>query len=363
MNIPATHIKRIEELGYTESEARFLYIVAVFSGYFTLRQFRAFTGSRCGKRPNSFAQKLIGQGHARVCAQSGRGSLFHLFSRTVYVQMNKDNLRNRKRHSFDFMRTRLVLLDFVLANQYLTYLETEQDKVNFFCNELGLSKDFLPGKVYEGASPDQKTIRYFVEKFPLFVAPSIPGLPPVVTFSYVDAGFERPSSFASHLVAYRPLFQQLNSFRFLYVAAKEAYFRGAEERFRSIVKRQLEVDVSKELLRYFQVRKRWDNHEYIIPVTEDLEFLRDARQHFQEEKIERLYRSWRSGELGECELRAQLSQQKPAGAIFFETYLVNEHRSSHTENAEEGDRCIKDTDHPSVHRFVHPQVNESVEEQ
>jgi hypothetical protein len=65
MNIPATHIARIEELGYTESEARFLYIVAVFSGYFTLRQFRAFTGSHCGERPNSFAH----QGHARVCSR------------------------------------------------------------------------------------------------------------------------------------------------------------------------------------------------------------------------------------------------------------------------------------------------------
>jgi len=36
MNIPGVHIERIRGLGYTESEARFLYIVAVFSGYFTL---------------------------------------------------------------------------------------------------------------------------------------------------------------------------------------------------------------------------------------------------------------------------------------------------------------------------------------
>ena len=45
MNLPAAHIERIKDLGYTDSEARFLYIVAVFSGYFTLGQFRAFTGS------------------------------------------------------------------------------------------------------------------------------------------------------------------------------------------------------------------------------------------------------------------------------------------------------------------------------
>jgi len=66
MKISAAHLERIQQLGYTESEARFLYIVAVFSGYFTMRQFRAFSGSRCGKRPTCFAQKLVGQRHARV---------------------------------------------------------------------------------------------------------------------------------------------------------------------------------------------------------------------------------------------------------------------------------------------------------
>ena len=181
MKIPAAYVERIQRLGYTESEARFLYIVALFSGYFTMAQFRAFTGSRCGKRPTCFAQKLVGQGHARVCAQARTAALFHLFSRKVYGQMDNDNLRNRKRHSFEFMRTPLILLDFILANQEFTYFETERDKVNLFCNELGISKDYLPAKVYEGATPDEQTTRYFVDKFPLFLAPPLPGVPAVVT--------------------------------------------------------------------------------------------------------------------------------------------------------------------------------------
>jgi hypothetical protein len=327
MKIPDVHIERVRGLGYTESEARFLYIVAVFSGYFTLGQFRAFTGASYGKRPTSFARKLIEQGHARICGQARGGSLFHLFSRTIYGQMEKDNLRNRKRHSLGFMRTRLVLLDFVLGNQDLAYFETEQDKVNFFCQELGISKEYLPATVYEGAAPDQKTIRYFVDKFPLFAAPPFPGLPPVVTFSYVDAGFERPSQFASHLAAYQPLFRQLNGLRFLYIAAQEAYFHGIAERFQSIVRRPLEPDVSGEILRYFRIRRKWDNHEYIIPVTEDLEFLKDARERFRTDIIERLYKSWRARELAESELRAQISQRKARPTIFFDTYLVRGDRS------------------------------------
>jgi len=213
MKIPAAYVERIQRLGYTESEARFLYIVALFSGYFTMAQFRAFTRSRCGKRPTCFAQKLVGQGHARACAQVRTAALFHLFSRKVYGQMDNDNLRNRKRHSFEFMRTRLILLDFILANQEFAYFETERDKVNFFCNELGISKNCLPAKVYEGATPNQQTTRYFVDKFPLFLAPPLPGVPAVVTFSYIDSGFSRLSSFASHLAAYRPLLQQLSNFR------------------------------------------------------------------------------------------------------------------------------------------------------
>ena len=135
--MPTVHIEGIEELGYTETEARFLYIVAVFSGYFTLKQFLGFAGIGYGKRHASFAQKLLKKGHATVRDYVRRCSIYHLFSRSIYGHIEKDNLRNRKKHSFDFIRTRLVLLDFILANQNLAYFETEQDKVNFFCEQLG----------------------------------------------------------------------------------------------------------------------------------------------------------------------------------------------------------------------------------
>jgi hypothetical protein len=119
----------------------------------------------------------------------------------------------------------------------------------------------------------------------------------------------------------------VNGLRFLYIATQEAYFHGVAERFQSIVRRPLEPDVSGEILRYFRIRRKWDNHEYIIPVTEDLEFLKDARERFRTENIERLYKSWRAGELAESELRAQISQRKAEPAIFFGTYLVRGDRS------------------------------------
>lgn len=354
MNLRPDHIERIKELGYTEAEARFIYIVAIHSGYFTLRQFLNFTQARRGKRSNAFAQKLLKHGHATMRDYMGAGFVFHLFSRTIYGQIEKDNLRNRRQHSFDFIRTRLVLLDFILNNQDLTYFETEQDKVNFFCEKLEVSKDLLPAKIYEGVPGSRPTIRYFVDKFPLFLASSLPETPPVVTLSFVDSGFETPSAFTGHVNAYLGLFRQLKTFRFLYIAPKDAHFRTAEDRFRALVKRPLESDVSSEVLRYFQVRRKWDNREYVVPVTDDFEFLNDARRRFHGSRFESLYESWRTGELQERDLRREFSQLTPDRTVFFDTYLLKGHCSPVSEDRIDGERCMKDTDHHPVHRSVHP---------
>jgi hypothetical protein len=353
MNYPAEHIEHIKELGYTEPEARFLYVVAVHSGYFTLGQFRAFTNCSYGKRPTSFAQKLLKQGHASIRDYMRRGSIFHLFSRIVYGKIEKDNLRNRKKHSFDFMRARLVLLDFILANQEFNYLETEQDKVRFFCTEMGLPKDCLPAKVYEGATYAKPTLRYFIDKFPIFLAPPRLGAPPVITLTYVDSGFETPSNFAAHLAAYQRLFRELPSFRFLYIAAKDAYFRRAEERFRSYVRRPLESDITSDLLRYFHVRAKWERHEYVVPVTDDFEFLNDGRRRFAGDRFEDLYRAWNAGTIAESELRLKFSERNPERPVFFGTFLVREHRFPVDEAVRHGDGCVKDARHHSRHRSRH----------
>jgi hypothetical protein len=352
--MPVEQIERIKGLGYTESEAHFLYVVAVHSGYFTLRQFCTFTHAARGKRSFLFARKLLQSEHASMRDYPGVGPIFHLFSRTVYVQMEKDNLRNRRRHSFAFIRTRLLLLDFILANQILAYFETEQDKVRFFCETMGMSRDCLPAKVYEGCPGSPPTVRYFVDKFPLFLAPPLAEGSPVVTFSYVDSGFETPSGFLTHLAAYRRIFGQLATFRFLYIAAKDAYFQTAEEHFLSVVKRPLESEVSAEIFRYFHIRKKWDDHEYVIPVTEDLEFLTDARKRFPGHRFESLYHAWLSGELSEQELRVDFLRLRPERTVFFDTYLVRRHRRPHDLRKREGERCGKDTDHHPVHRSVHP---------
>ena len=327
MKIPQDQAERIVALGYTESEARFLYVVATHSGYFTLRHFNAFTGTCRGKRSVAFAQKLLKHGHATMRDYMGTGSVFHLFSRLIYRTINKDNIRNRRRHSFDYIRTRLVQMDFLLENPGHNFLETESEKVNLFCESLAVPKDVLPVKVYEGGPGTSPRVRYFVDKFPLFLAAPLPGAPPVVTFGYVDSGTGSLSGFVTHLAAYQSLFRHLKSFRLLYIAPRATEFRRAEERFRATVKQPLESGVAGEILRYFGIRRKWEKHEYVVPVAADFEFLNEARRRFHGERFENLYQAWTAGQIAERELRLEFSQLTPERTIFFDTYLVRNGRS------------------------------------
>jgi len=75
MKIAEQNIAAIQAFGYTESEARFLYIVATHSGYFIPRQFIAFTGAKWGKRSTHFAEKIESRGHAAWRKYPGIGGV------------------------------------------------------------------------------------------------------------------------------------------------------------------------------------------------------------------------------------------------------------------------------------------------
>src|SRR5207302_1610529 len=130
-------------------------------------------------------------------------------------------------------------------------------------------------------------------------------------------------------------------------------FQKAEERFRSLVKRPLESDVSGEILRYFQVRRKWERHEYVVPVTEDLEFLKEARRCFHGDRFESLYQAWGAGTITERQLRLEFSQLKPDRPVFFGTFLVQEHSPPVAEITRRDDGCVEVTRNHPRHRLRH----------
>ena len=64
MKILPIHTEALRGFGYTEEEARFLYLVATHSGYFTCQQFLQFVGTKPGKRSVAFGRKVVEKKHA-----------------------------------------------------------------------------------------------------------------------------------------------------------------------------------------------------------------------------------------------------------------------------------------------------------
>jgi hypothetical protein len=143
-------LEALQALGYSESEARFLYVVATHSGYFVARQFLAFTCGHWGKRTTTFWAKLQTKKHARTEYFPMSGKVYHVFSRKLYRQIGRENLRNRREHEFEYIQRGIGILDFVLSHPECQYLETEPEKVSYFCDQLKIPTHFLPSKIYYG---------------------------------------------------------------------------------------------------------------------------------------------------------------------------------------------------------------------
>jgi len=151
------YTEALRGFGYTEEEARFLYLVATHSGYFTCQQFLQFVGTKPGKRSVAFARKMVEKKHASSKEYLRNGRVFHLFSRNLYEAIGRGNVRFRRVHSTEYIRTRLIALDFILGNQDFMYLESEEQKLSFFCHQLGIDKKILPHKRYSGAIKENFT--------------------------------------------------------------------------------------------------------------------------------------------------------------------------------------------------------------
>ncbi len=324
MNIKDIYLDSLKELGYTETEARFLYIVGTHSGYFTSRQYLDFADVKRGYRSDALTRKVLAKKHASPEIHSKNARIYHLFSRRVYSAIGKENIRNRRDHEFQFIKTRLLALDFILANQRHDYFETEDDKVRYFCDALGVEKHTLPAKLYLGTRNPSITPRYFVDKFPMFL-PSITGSP-VVTFTYVAPEAENLVAFVTHLQAYLPLFRSLKQFNFVFISSCEPLLPKARAIFLSLVKGPLETPPAADIARYFRVRKLWESKQFAALKMEDIEFLNEATRRFASERVQDVYKAWAKGELSDSKLASLFSGSNSQRRIGFESCLMKRQR-------------------------------------
>ncbi len=305
MKIDELRLSALEAHGYSRDEASFLYIVATHSGYFVARQFLAFTGASWGRRTSLFWNKLQANKHARTSSLPPKfRAVYHIFAREVYRDLGRENLRNRRRHEREYVERRLAILDFVLANPELAYLETEPDKVSYFCDELKIERRHLPSKTYLGKRTVQPTHRYFVDRFPMFVEGLNGGAHRIPTFTFIQGAEANLSAFMHHLQAYSGLFRELREFRFLFLDPTEAHFAKCRELFRALVTVPLEANPADDLLRYFAIRKAWDLRDYAALTEADLAFRNLSKSRFAGDRFEHFFRAWKAGRIGDAHIRA-----------------------------------------------------------
>src|SRR6202040_897208 len=128
MSIQESQLVPLLAFGFTEVEARFLYLVATHSGYFTVRQFLEFAHAKSGKRNARLVEKLFSLGHASARRYTRRSLVYQLRSRHIYTAIAKAHLRNRRQHELAHIKTRLLVLDFILTPPEERYFEMAEAK-------------------------------------------------------------------------------------------------------------------------------------------------------------------------------------------------------------------------------------------
>ena len=308
MNIPSNCVANLVRLGYTSQEARFIYIVAIHSGYFTHRQFLRFSETKPGKHSQKFLAKLLAAKHASYHVYPSGGRVYHIFSRRVFGAIEHDDLRTRRKHQLEYIRTRLIALDFVLGNLGSEYLGTEAEKVPFFEEKLGVNRSFLPSKTYRSNRTPKTTVRYFVDRFPIFLNEA-PSASSQVSLTYVDWGSPTLRGFVTHLECYAPLLRSVPRFEFIYLSPTDRLFRQAQVEFSRIVLASKRSPSREQSLRYFELRQRWEAGERVSAA--DVVLLNAARSELRDTDVERQYAGWREGLLKDADVGLQWNESNP----------------------------------------------------
>ena len=300
----------LQLLGYSRRESEFLFLVATHSGYFTNHQFKAFAEIETGS--NAFIPKLVDRKHASYHAYRSGGRVYHLCARKLYQAIERANLLAHKKHQLQYVKTRLIALDFVLEHPQHCYVEMELEKIGYFQKEYNISPETLPLKESRTWNSSEVTRHNFADRFPMFVSSPPPS--PVVAFTYIDTGAVTVDGFETHLRAYLKLFQALPRFDFIYISPTARMFQAAESAFHRVLEGRRPPYNSVAILDYFRLRKAWDSRERVV--SADVILLEDAQQYYVGAQTEELYLKWRQGVVADDEVTRSTSPSERANGAF-----------------------------------------------
>jgi hypothetical protein len=298
-------IPMLENTGYTEQEAAFLYLVAIHSGYFLRRQFSRFVRRDRGGLADKFIQKALRLDHLQVIECGQARHVYHLTSRPVYQTVLRSDSQHRRFKGFTYMQSRLLILDFVLDNLGDTILEDESAKVDFFTARCGVRSELLP-RGWAG-----RAVR-FSDGYPIFVPPD--GVP---RFTFFEDGSVTLTRFERYLDQYRPLLSALRAFELVYLSDVEKSFPFARAAFAAHFTERQVAGVSEQtplgvdhFLEYLCAREMHETQKHTVTLRE-LGVLREGEHIYTTLEHQALYAAWKMQSTNAEKIRKRFMQQGP----------------------------------------------------
>jgi hypothetical protein len=217
-------IVALESLGYTEREASFLYLVAVHSGYFLRRQFDYFIDRNKGSIVMRFLEKARIAGHIQLLDTAHRRQVYHLFHKPIYRLIGAPDSQNRRVKGDADVRARLMRLDYVLENDQERYLESDDEKLEYFARTRGIDLQIFTSENRNLLPEIQSTLTSLEDR----TQPATS----LIRFIFVDDGLLTITKFQRVLTAMSELLRAVAHFELIYVATSDHNFRAAAAFFR-----------------------------------------------------------------------------------------------------------------------------------
>lgn len=291
-------VSAIEQLGYTRREAEFLVLAALHSGYFLRRQF-----SPRGKLDDAFCRKLVANGHGHVAHTANQTQVYHVSGKPLYRALGQVDNRHRRNHESFYMRSKIMLLDYVLATrQGPDFLATEEDKVAYFRQVRGLDSGVLPSKSYAGRD-GSKTTRFFVDKFPVRVDQNSGA----VSFGFLDDGISK-AGFRTWLTQVGPLIDSLGAAEVVFISPSVESLPWAKREFARRF-----GGSSGPLEAYFRMRRDVETRGLVGHSQEALNRYRKWQRQYAGVPYEHQYAAWKQSVAG---------VQCPARGVTLATHLL-----------------------------------------
>ncbi len=280
-------IASLESIGYAAREASFLYLVAMHSGYFLRRQYHLFARRQGGALVTRLLEKAVRRQHIQII-ECGQGRhLYHLISKPVYEALGLAGSQHRRIKGDAHIKSRLMVLDFILTNLHANLLENEAAKVEFFTTQCSIRCELLP-RSYTGR------LMYFSDGFPILVSNA--GVP---RFTFFDEGQVTATRFERFLQQYKSLFAALGQFELTYLVDLESNCARAKATFGRFLPsdRQRGVTILTPLgvehfLEFLTARQRYEAQSNSI-TARGLEILHEGEHLYVSLEHQALFAAWK----------------------------------------------------------------------